>query len=119
MPAIRINVVTNIIGSLSVFDVIMSLTEGGPGYFYRKSKHLYHADVLWQPDGIFYGCCNDSVSNYPNSGIDFNAVDPSKRLRGNQCERYLQIYKVLAHYCNLHYVFNSVLCFAGACFEFP
>ena len=32
MPAIRINVVTNIIGSLSVFDVIMSLTEGGPGY---------------------------------------------------------------------------------------
>ena len=32
IPAIRINVVTNIIGSLSVFDVIMSLTEGGPGY---------------------------------------------------------------------------------------
>lgn len=32
MPSIRINVVTNIIGSLSVFDVIMSLTEGGPGY---------------------------------------------------------------------------------------
>ncbi len=32
MPAIRINVVTNIIGSLSVFDVIMALTEGGPGY---------------------------------------------------------------------------------------
>ena len=32
MPAIRINVVTNIIGSLSVFDIIMSLTEGGPGY---------------------------------------------------------------------------------------
>ena len=32
MPAIRINMVTNIIGSLSVFDIIMSLTEGGPGY---------------------------------------------------------------------------------------
>lgn len=32
MPSIRINVVTNIIGSLSVFDIIMSLTEGGPGY---------------------------------------------------------------------------------------
>lgn len=32
LPSIRINVVTNIIGSLSVFDVIMSLTEGGPGY---------------------------------------------------------------------------------------
>ncbi len=32
LPSVRINVVTNIIGSLSVFDVIMSLTEGGPGY---------------------------------------------------------------------------------------
>ena len=32
MPAIRINIVTNIIGSLSVFDIIMALTEGGPGY---------------------------------------------------------------------------------------
>lgn len=31
-PAIKINVVTNIIGSLSVFEVIMALTEGGPGY---------------------------------------------------------------------------------------
>lgn len=32
IPAIRINVVTNIIGSLSVFDIVMSLTGGGPGY---------------------------------------------------------------------------------------
>ena len=32
MPAIRINIVTNIIGSLSVFDIVMSLTSGGPGY---------------------------------------------------------------------------------------
>ena len=32
IPSIRINVVTNIIGSLSVFDVIMALTDGGPGY---------------------------------------------------------------------------------------
>jgi len=32
MPALKINIITNIIGSLSVFDVIMSLTEGGPGY---------------------------------------------------------------------------------------
>lgn len=31
-PSIKINVVTNIIGSLSVFEVIMALTEGGPGY---------------------------------------------------------------------------------------
>lgn len=32
VPSIRINVVTNIIGSLSVFDIVMSLTSGGPGY---------------------------------------------------------------------------------------
>ena len=32
MPALKINIITNIIGSLSVFDAIMSLTEGGPGY---------------------------------------------------------------------------------------
>ncbi len=32
MPSVRINVVTNIIGSLAVFDVIMALTDGGPGY---------------------------------------------------------------------------------------
>ena len=31
-PSIRINVVTNIIGSLSVFDIVMALTGGGPGY---------------------------------------------------------------------------------------
>ncbi|MCL6548301.1 MAG: sugar ABC transporter permease [Alicyclobacillus sp.] len=31
-PSIKVNVVTNIIGSLSVFEVIMALTEGGPGY---------------------------------------------------------------------------------------
>lgn len=31
-PSIKINVVTNIIGSLSVFDVIVALTDGGPGY---------------------------------------------------------------------------------------
>jgi len=31
-PAIKINVVTNIIGSLSVFEIIMALTDGGPGY---------------------------------------------------------------------------------------
>lgn len=29
---IKVNVITNIIGSLSVFEIIMALTEGGPGY---------------------------------------------------------------------------------------
>ena len=32
VPSIRINMVTNIIGSLSEFDIVMSLTSGGPGY---------------------------------------------------------------------------------------
>lgn len=32
LPSIRINVITNIIGSLSVFEVILALTDGGPGY---------------------------------------------------------------------------------------
>jgi len=31
-PSIRINVITNIIGSLSVFEIILALTDGGPGY---------------------------------------------------------------------------------------
>ncbi len=31
-PALKINVITNIIGSLSVFDAILALTDGGPGY---------------------------------------------------------------------------------------
>lgn len=31
-PVMAVNVVTNIIGSLAVFDVIVALTEGGPGY---------------------------------------------------------------------------------------
>lgn len=30
--SIKINVITNIIGSLSVFDIIVALTDGGPGY---------------------------------------------------------------------------------------
>ncbi|WP_141430450.1 carbohydrate ABC transporter permease [Bacillus sp. 03113] len=32
MPAITINVITNIIGSLAIFDAIVALTDGGPGY---------------------------------------------------------------------------------------
>ena len=32
LPSVKINVITNIIGSLSVFDVILALTDGGPGY---------------------------------------------------------------------------------------
>lgn len=32
VPSLKINIITNIIGSLSVFDVILALTDGGPGY---------------------------------------------------------------------------------------
>lgn len=32
IPSIKINVITNIIGGLAVFDIIASLTGGGPGY---------------------------------------------------------------------------------------
>lgn len=31
-PSLKVNVITNIIGSLSVFEVILALTDGGPGY---------------------------------------------------------------------------------------
>jgi raffinose/stachyose/melibiose transport system permease protein len=40
MPSVKVNVVTNIIGSLSVFDVVVSLTDGGPGYA-TESLSLY------------------------------------------------------------------------------
>lgn len=32
-PSFQINIVTNIIGAMSMFDVIMSLTNGGPGHY--------------------------------------------------------------------------------------
>lgn len=32
IPSIKINVITNIIGSLAVFDSVIALTKGGPGY---------------------------------------------------------------------------------------
>ncbi len=31
-PSVQVNVITNIIGSLAVFDVVVALTDGGPGY---------------------------------------------------------------------------------------
>ncbi|REE87400.1 carbohydrate ABC transporter membrane protein 1 (CUT1 family) [Paenibacillus taihuensis] len=45
-PAIKINVVTNIIGSLSVFDIIVSLTDGGPGYA-TESLSIYILRMLY------------------------------------------------------------------------
>lgn len=50
-PSIQINVVTNIIGSLSVFEVIIALTEGGPGYS-TESLSIYIMRMLY---GSFTG----------------------------------------------------------------
>lgn len=50
-PSIKINVVTNIIGSLSVFEIIVALTDGGPGYA-TESLSLYIMRMLY---GSFTG----------------------------------------------------------------
>lgn len=50
-PAIKINVVTNIIGSLSVFEIIIALTDGGPGYS-TESLSIY---ILRMVYGSFAG----------------------------------------------------------------
>jgi raffinose/stachyose/melibiose transport system permease protein len=39
-PSILINVITNIIGSLGIFDLVVSLTNGGPGY-HTETLSLY------------------------------------------------------------------------------
>lgn len=78
MPAIRINVVTNIIGSLSVFDIIMSLTEGGPGYSTESLSHLHHAHVLRQPDGLLHGCGADTVLHHTRAGAHIHAPNAGK-----------------------------------------
>jgi len=50
-PAVKINVVTNIIGSLSVFEIIVALTDGGPGYA-TESLSIYIFRMLY---GSFTG----------------------------------------------------------------
>ena len=40
MPSFKINIITNIIGAMSMFDVIMSLTGGGPGH-YTESLSIF------------------------------------------------------------------------------
>jgi raffinose/stachyose/melibiose transport system permease protein len=50
-PAVKINVVTNIIGSLAVFDIVVSLTDGGPGYA-TETLSLYILRMLY---GSFTG----------------------------------------------------------------
>lgn len=51
VQSIKINVVTNIIGSLSVFEVIIALTDGGPGYS-TESLSIYILRMLY---GSFTG----------------------------------------------------------------
>lgn len=50
-PAVKINVVTNIIGSLSVFEIIVAMTDGGPGYA-TESLSIYILRMLY---GSFTG----------------------------------------------------------------
>ena len=51
LPSIKINVITNIIGSLSVFEIIIALTDGGPGYA-TESLSIY---ILRMVHGSFTG----------------------------------------------------------------
>jgi len=51
VQSIKINVVTNMIGSLSVFEIIIALTDGGPGYS-TESLSIYILRMLY---GSFTG----------------------------------------------------------------
>ena len=42
MPAIQSAVVVNLIGGLKLFDIIMALTSGGPGYASHSLSTLFH-----------------------------------------------------------------------------
>ena len=42
MPAIQSAVVVNLIGGLKLFDIIMALTSGGPGYASHSLSTLVH-----------------------------------------------------------------------------
>lgn len=44
-PSIKINVITNLIGSLAVFDIIMALTGGGPGYSTESMSMFIYRNV--------------------------------------------------------------------------
>lgn len=45
IPSIKINVITNLIGSLAVFDIIMALTAGGPGYSTESMSMFIYRNV--------------------------------------------------------------------------
>jgi raffinose/stachyose/melibiose transport system permease protein len=45
-PSFRVNIITNLIACMSIFDVIMSLTGGGPGFFTESlSIFIYRQSV--------------------------------------------------------------------------
>ena len=45
----RINIITSIIGSMSIFDVVVSLTNGGPGYYTESlSQFVYKQSTTGQ-----------------------------------------------------------------------
>ena len=71
VPSIRINVVTNIIGSLSEWR--SRLSDG-------NIKYLHYAYVLRQQNRLFYGSCYDYVLDRSDSCFDFVAPDTHERL---------------------------------------
>ena len=48
-PSLRINIITSIIGTISIFDVVVSLTNGGPGYSTESlSQFIYRQSTAGQ-----------------------------------------------------------------------
>ena len=48
-PSLRINVITSIIGTISIFDIVVSLTNGGPGYSTESlSQFIYRQSTTGQ-----------------------------------------------------------------------
>jgi raffinose/stachyose/melibiose transport system permease protein len=52
MPSITINIIINLIGGLKLFDVIQTMTQGGPGYQSASlSTMMYKLYFFWQDAG--------------------------------------------------------------------
>lgn len=53
MPSITINVVYNLIGGLKLFDIIMALTKGGPGYTTSSLSTFMYSVYSGQQDAAY------------------------------------------------------------------
>lgn len=63
LPSITVNVVTNLIGSLKLFDIIVAMTNGGPGYSTQSLSTMMYQLYFGKQDagyaaamGIFMFC---------------------------------------------------------------